>query len=1584
MTFLSTLFHPLTAEWFAGRFGEPTEAQRLGWPEIVAGRHTLIAAPTGSGKTLAAFLVCIDRLVRQAAEGTLADETQVVYISPLKALSNDIHRNLEVPLAEIMARARAAGIELPPLRVMVRTGDTPASARQAMVRRPPHIVVTTPESLYLLLTSAKGREMLRSVRTVIVDEIHALARDKRGSHLALSLERLAALCPQPPTRIGLSATQRPIDEIARFLVGTRNVEAASALSDGRPACQIIDAGHLRSLDLGIEVPPSDLSAVCSHETWDEIYRRLAELVGTHRSTLVFVNTRRMAERVSFRLRELLGEEAVASHHGSLAKETRLAAEKKLQTGQLKAIVATASLELGIDVGYIDLVCQIGSPRSIATFLQRVGRAGHSLRGTPRGRLFPLTRDELMECCALVRAVRERRLDQIEIPRAPLDILAQQIVATVAAEEYGENELFELCRRAWPYHDLTRQEFDAVVEMLSEGIGRGSRQGAYLHRDRVHGRLRARRSARLAAITSGGAIPETADYRVVTAEDRTFVGTVNEDFAIESLRGDVFLLGNTSWRIVYVRSGEVVVEDAHAAPATIPFWLGEAPGRTIELSAEISSLREELARRLAGTNEASGRREDVGWDQRACERRPTVIDVANGGPALASSLVPPNDGALAPPYDDSVGNALRGVPGEPNDLPSPASRNATEGVPYRVAADADGVSAKEDAVAWLEAACGASRHAAEQAAAYVDAQLTAVGMVPTQRQIVFERFFDESGGMQLVIHSPYGARINRAWGLALRKRFCRSFDFELQASADDNGIVLSLGPQHSFAIEQLFKMLNQQNAEQMLVQALLAVPMFRIRWRWNATRALAVLRQRGGKKVPPPLQRFRADDLLTAVFPAQTACQENVTGDIEVPDHPLVNQTVYDCLHEAMDFDRWLDLLGEIEAGRTQLVAKDTYEPSPFSHEILNANPYAFLDDAPLEERRARAVATRRTLEKGDWSDLGRLDPDAIERVKAEAWPVVRDADELHDCLLSHAAWPAADGEPWRHWFDELVAAGRATRAVRNTAAALPDGEQTSPALHDANAAVAEGNGHSPPRSVGATLELWVAAERWSLVKAVLPDAVPDPALNLPDAMRTEHESAAASVELVRGQVACRGPVTAETIAKRLGLPIERIAAALEALEGEGAVLRGRFTPDGDGHEWCDRRLLARIHRLTLTSARERVQPVEPAVFWRFLLAHQHVLADKNLRSRFGLREAIGQLQGFQTPAGAWERDLLPGRLLDYDPAWLDELSLGGEVSWGRLQPPRVGDDRKPRPRVLHRAVPIAIVSRTNLEWLLPIDRAEAIELASGNARQVLETLSSRGALFRADLMPLTGLLATQLDEVLGELAALGLVTADGYSAIRSLVTREQHQQGRRGRRSRNGSAAYPGGGRWSLFPGSLPRVEPAQRAEHWAKLLLWRYGVMFRDLLAREGAAPAWGELAGVYRRWEAQGRVRGGRFVSGVAGEQYALPDAVEELRRLRDAGPSQKWTVISAADPLNLASILTSGPRVTAKTRGALALIDGRLVAVQQTGQTEFREPLAADLTAEITRALRVSTIVRRRHAAGEYAGMQPRVGVRAQSRR
>ncbi|MBI4422971.1 MAG: DEAD/DEAH box helicase, partial [Elusimicrobia bacterium] len=607
-------FDPLVAGWLAERLGPPTEPQRLGWPHIAAGRHTLIAAPTGSGKTLAAFLVCIDGLLRQALEGSLVDETQIVYVSPLKALSNDIRRNLELPLQEIWERAARAGKLVPPLRVGVRTGDTPAAERAAMLKKPPHILVTTPESLYLLLTSPGGRRLLGRVRTVIVDEIHALARDKRGSHLALSLERLEAAGASEPVRVGLSATQKPIEELARFLVGARRVDAS-----GRPDCAIVDVGHARRLDVDVELPASLLSAVCSNEQWAEIDQRLIELIQSHRSTLVFVNTRRLAERLSHRLSETLGEGAVASHHGSLSKELRLSAEERLKKGELKAIVATASLELGIDIGFIDLVCQIGSPRSIAAFLQRVGRSGHRLGVVPKGRLFALTRDELLEALALLRAVRRGRLDAVELPRAPLDILAQQIVAEVAARDYDEAELFERFRAAWPYRDLPRAAFDRIVSLLSEGVAKGRKDGAFLHRDALHGKLRARRGARLAAVTSGGAIPEAADYRVVTEDEGTFVGTVNEDFAIESMSGDVFLLGNTSWRVRSVRSGQVVVRDAQGAPATIPFWLGEAPGRTVELSEELSRLREELAERVPGADAAAWLKAECGVSEGAAEQ-----------------------------------------------------------------------------------------------------------------------------------------------------------------------------------------------------------------------------------------------------------------------------------------------------------------------------------------------------------------------------------------------------------------------------------------------------------------------------------------------------------------------------------------------------------------------------------------------------------------------------------------------------------------------------------------------------------------------------------------------------------------------------------------------------------------------------------------------------------------------------------------------------------------------------------------------------------------------------------------------------
>jgi ATP-dependent Lhr-like helicase len=1456
-------FHPIVRDWFGSRFEEPTAAQRLGWPSIAAANHTLIAAPTGSGKTLAAFLVCLDQLWQDWLAGNWQDGVQVVYVSPLKALSNDIERNLRTPLNEIAALAAERNLVPAPIRVAVRTGDTPPSERQAMLRRPPHILVTTPESLYLLLTSERGREPLRRARTLIVDEIHAVARDKRGSHLMLSAERLAALAEQPLVRIGLSATQKPIDRIARFLVGndcrevnlidtsgsdatgTRRLEAASG--DG---CRVnvVDTGHVRDLDLACEVPPSELSAACSTEQWGEVYTRLTQLIEGHRSTLVFVNTRRFAERVTHRLTATLGEGAVASHHGSLSREIRMSAEHRLKEGQLKAIVATASLEMGIDIGYIDLVCQVGSPRSIASFLQRVGRSGHSLGEVPRGRLFPLTRDELLECMALARAVHHGILDTIEIPDAPLDILAQQIVAAVAVEPWDEADLFQLCRRAWPYRELQRESFDRVVKFLSEGLTPTTRRGAYLHRDRINGRVRARRSARLAAITAGGAIPEMAEYRVVAEPNDLFVGTVDEHFAIDSHIGDVFLLGNTSWRVQHVRASQVVVQDAGGAPPSIPFWFGEAPGRTIELSHELSTLREMIAERLqaaaAGTNE--------------------------GGPTK-----PRTDADLA---------------------------------------------------GWLQRECGVDSWGAQQALAYVAAQLAAIGTVPTDKEIVFERFFDESGGMQLVIHSPLGTRINRAWGLALRKRFCRSFDFELQAAATDNGVLLSIGPQHSFPIDAIFKMIGPHNARYLLEQAVLAAPMFQVRWRWNVTRALAVLRNHAGKRVPPHLQRLRSDDLLAAAFPETVGCLENHHGDVEIPDHPLVQQTMQDCLHEAMDLHRWIELLEQVGRGEVRFVPRDTREPSPFCYELLNANPYSFLDDAPLEERRTRAVQTRRSLTPSDVRDLAWLDATAIEQVRREAWPVVRDADELHDALLQMVLMPVEAEPGWRTWFQTLLDERRAAVVYR-----------------------------------GDVAQWWIAAESWPVAHAVHEDVVANPDVQLPANLAVDCDRMSAVESVVSGRIQFAGPCTAEALGKELQVATHQVFAALEALEGKGIVLRGRFLPgngtdDEAAVDWCDRRLLSRIHRLTMDGLRRRIKPVPPADYLRFLTRRHRLIGDQSWAGQVGLHEAVAQLQGFEMPAGAWER-VLAMRLDGYDEHWLDCLFLSGELTWGRIRFSRRNEDTPTAAGAWNRTVPISLLLRRDLDWLLAggekngeatTDRR--LPVTSADAQSIVQTLSSRGALFFSELLNFTGLTAEALEEALRELAALGSVTSDMFAAVRRLVKRPLGDP-----RRATASGLPPPTGRWSCFPGEVAAMPTSEERQlRWCHLLLQRYGVLFRDLLTRESAAPPWRDLVRTLRRMELRGEVRGGRFVEGVAGEQYAEPDAVEQLRQVRETAASDEWLLVAAADPLNLAGIIGGGSRVPATHRNYLILAGGRWVASRQADRIEFWEDTPEGAAEEMQRAL------------------------------
>jgi ATP-dependent Lhr-like helicase len=1442
-------FHPAVAGWFVRSFPAPTPAQTRAWPLIRAGHSTLVAAPTGSGKTLTAFLAAIDQLVQEGvAEGGLPDQTSVLYVSPLKALSNDIHVNLEQPLAGISAELQALG--LPPLeiRTAVRTGDTPQSERAAMRKRVPHILVTTPESLYVLLGSESGRQMLAGVRSVIVDEIHAIAGNKRGSHLALTLERLEALCGQPLVRVGLSATQKPIEAVADFLVGV-----------GRH-CQIVDVGHGRSRDLALEVPPVPLEAVMSNAVWELVYDRLAVLAGEHRTTLIFVNTRRMAERAARHLSERLGNTVVAAHHGSLAREQRLDAEQRLKRGELRVLVATASLELGIDIGDVELVCQLGSPRSISAFLQRVGRAGHQVGGVSKGRLFPSSRDDLIECAALLDSVRRCELDTLVIPVAPLDVLAQQIVAEVSCQEWQEDALLALIRRAMPYAGLSEADFQALLAMLAEGYTtRHGARGAYLHRDLVNRSLRGRRGGRLTALTSGGTIADNADYSVLLEPQGFNIGTVNEDFAVESLAGDVFQLGNTSYRIIKIESGRVRVEDAQGQPPNIPFWIGEAPGRSDELSAAVARLRGEIDERLA---EAEARRSQLAGD---------AFEPAG----IASELAP---------------------------------TEATNEVRSRL----------QSAIDWLTDTLGLAEAAARQIVEYLARARSSLGALPTQQRLIMERFFDESGGTQLVIHSPFGSRINRAWGLALRKRFCRTFNFELQAAATEDAIIFSLSTSHSFPLDEVWRYLHPNSAEAVLVQALLDAPLFGVRWRWNATTALALPRMAGGRKVAPQLQRMKSEDLLATVFPDQVACLENIVGEREVPDHPLVAQTLNDCLHEAMDSDGWLALLRRIEAGNIELLARDLPAPSQLAMEVLGARPYAFLDDAPLEERRTQAVLNRRWTDPESSDDLGALDSAAIEAVGEEAWPQARNPDELHEALtgLGCIAEVEVQAEPqWLAWLNELARGGRTTRM-----------------------------------QVSQDRALWLPVERLALLQSIYPEAGCEPVLKpLPGFDQPSSEDDAL-VELIRARLTGFGPLPVPLIARPLALPASAVALALTRLESEGYVLRGRFTPGATDDEWCERHLLARIHRYTVKRLRREIEPVERADFMRFLFDWQHLSEATRMQGRDALGTVVEQLEGFQAAAGAWESDLLPARLKDYGGTWLDELCRSGRIVWTRLAG-RIKASSGPV-----RGTPIVLLPRRQLAaWYALASDAPQPELSS-RAQRVFETLQGQGALFFDELQQDARLLRSELEDALGELVAVGLVNADSFAGLRALLA-PAAKRSRSTRQSRGG--AFIGGmadaGRWALVrkvaplsaeaPARRPVLEP-EAMEHIAMTLLRRYGVVFWRLLDREADwLPPWRELLRVYHRLEARGDIRGGRFVAGVPGEQFALPEAVGLLREVRKRPLAGEMIAVSAVDPLNQVGTLLPGERVPAVPGNRILYRDGVPLALLIAGKPQLLAELDED---------------------------------------
>jgi len=1440
--------HPVTAEWFLNKFGSPTEPQEQGWPSILAGDATLISAPTGSGKTLAAFLVCIDKLLRAAIEGRLAPATQVVYVSPLKALSNDVQKNLDQPLREIQQLALERGYLSTEIRTAVRTGDTLPKERAAMLRNPPHILVTTPESLYILLTAGKSREHLRRVQTVIVDEIHAVADDKRGAHLALSLERLDALVcgenrlspgafltglAQPPQRIGLSATQNPIELVASFLTG---------IHEERKSATIIQVGQRRELDLAIEVPSDELSSVLTTNMWTEIFDKLAAHAQSHRSTLVFVNTRRLVEKIAFALAERLGPENVAAHHGSLSRTLRLDAEQRLKRGEIKILVATASLELGIDIGDIDLVCQIATTRAVAVAMQRIGRAGHWRGAIPKGRFFATTRDDLMEQAALIRKMRSGELDQLEIPPQPTDVLMQQIVAACGAEPWEEDTLFNTLRRAHPYRDLTREHFDELLELLSNGVesSRG-RYGSYLLRDRIHHQLHPRRGARMIAISNGGAIPDTNLFAVILQPEGVQIATLDEHFAVDSSPGDVILLGNASWRIQRIEAiGRVLVEDAHGAPPSLPFWEGEAPQRTAVLSSGVAELREQIS-------------------------------------ALTTNVTP----GYISPADPEVASAT----------------------------------------AWLMEHCGLCPSGAQQLIAYIVTGRAVLGAVPSKTTIIAERFFDEGGGMQLILHAPFGGRINKAWGLALRKRFCRGFNFELQAAATDNGINISLAEQHSFPLADVFQFLSEYTAKDLLEQAALASPIFKNRWRWAAGRSLQLLRFSKGKRIAPQIQRTRSEDLLASVFPQAAACFETIEGDIQIPNHPLVNEVMKDVLGEAMDLEGLIEVLRAIKDGAIRCLAVDTPVPSQFAHELLNANPYAFLDEAGLEERRARAVSLSRTLPASVLEEAGRLDQSAIDEIRRECWPDIRDEHELHDLLHALVALPIdffIENPEARHWptlYDRLITKGRA---------------QTI----DCNGVIC-----------------WTSTERTSHVAALW--------LSQENATNTVTKEQALK-QCVQGWTQLLGPTTANTFAQRLSLDPSEVFQSFLAMEMQGLLMRGIFEHPKPSHdhdiEWCERRILQRIHRRTLHTLRKQIEPVTPAVYMRWLLGWQHLAPQTQLTGEEGVLEALHQLEGFEAPAIEWERTLLPARVANYDPRWLDALCLSGAVGWGRISPHpawSAGDGAAPRRVIPTNAAPITFYIRESADWLphaLTQQGVEEVHLQqalSPEALQVRALLQQRGACFSNDIQRILNLSKHQTQHALWELATAGLAAADGFDQLRVMMDpRRKTTTETVGKRSTRSTA-----GRWSLLTEELHAaptvIEQARRTdqalESFARMLLARYGVLFRDLLTRESNAPKWRDLLGILRRLEARGEIRGGRFVSGFGGEQFALPEAVDSLRAARTRQCSATITVV-AADPTNLAGIILPGERVPSTPGKQVVYRNGSLLLEENSALPQDRKPEAS----------------------------------------
>ena len=1436
---LGSLFEPYLWAWFVDTFREPSPPQVASWPKIAEGENTLILAPTGSGKTLASFLWCINDLFRMGSQGVLEESIYVLYISPLKALNNDIQKNLVEPLQGIQRHAREAGMEVPEVRSAVRTGDTTQRERARMARHPPHILITTPESLFIILSTAKFREALRTIRYVIVDEIHAMSDNKRGVHLSLSLERLAHLVQSRDpmdssgndkigaeafVRIGLSATQKPLDRIAGFLAGL----------DGsgfpRP-CAIVDVGARKNLDVKVVSPVDNLSEAHYDAIWGSMYDKMLSMVRSHETTLVFANSRYKTERTALRLNELSADDqvAVGSHHGSMSKEVRLEMENRLKQGDLDALVATSSLELGIDVGSIDLVCQIQSPKSVSKGMQRVGRAGHLLNATSKGRMLVTDRDDLVESAVLVKAITEGEVDTTRVPMNCLDVLAQHVVGAVAAEPWNAEALYTLCRQSYCYGDLSRVAYERVLDMLSANDRLDMERPPYpkITWDKVNQVLYPERSARLIAFRSSGTIPDIEDYEVYLEKRKTRVGKLDEGFGERLHVGDVFVLGSSSWRVLGFRRNRVLVEDVYGLAPTIPYWGGDRDSRTYDLGVLVGQFRREMQDREAGP-------ELEDWLQRS----------------------------------------------------------------YCV--DADGAQAIGE---------------------YFWEQRSVTEDLPSDRRVLVERFRDELGVQRIILHSSFGIRVHDAWAMSLSQAIEERFGFCPQTATVDDGILVTIPAESGAELDDPLGLVTVDNLDELMHRALADSPVFSSRFRHNAVRSFMVLREYRGKRTPVWLQGLRASALLEA-------CRSDLT-------HPLMVETYRECTHEAVDVPDLRSVLQRMADGDIEVATIESAIPSPFAHSLLLLGQYGDMGSIPTRERRSRLMHLHRELLKQILDEetlrnlldsaavtdvetrlqhthperrardanelarllieLGDLVAEIDDEISLRARIAVDDLDVLLDALVDDrravqvpllttestpVRWIATENLVlYRDAFANVVELDETDRQLLARLA------QEEPVLHGRIATNREIEGRLE-RLVRAyhvlCLErrgetVYVGTRSW------VPAHILDASVSRMEARR----------ELVARYLRCHGPVTKYEVMERYGLPESQVETILDALVQEGNVVRGEYVPTKALPQWCYRGNLERIHSLTLQRLRKEMEPATPAEYADHLVRWQHVHPSTRLSDLAGLRQVLQQLQGQENYQIVYERDVFGQRIKDYTPAMLDRLCYGGEVLWRRLNH-----------RQLRRGQ-FAFCFRRDSTWLAADPHSVEMALKQWDddipdeCDAVREYLQDRGACFFDDIVQDTDLDWRFVLRAIWHLVWTGEVTNDSYESVRHANVASglsgcydlANRPGKKGvtmdmivRHMLDNRRLDPRLGRWSpterlLLPDPDSYDRDAAMAS-WAGQFLQRYGIISREVLKRETAAPAWRDLRRALIRFELLGQVRRGFFVEGLSGEQYGLPEAVDALR--------------------------------------------------------------------------------------------------------